>query len=144
MGGRPRPKNVGVRNGEWGERVAAEFLRRGGYEIIERNARPVASDLRYEIDIVAWERSSDTMVFFEVKQHSSLSPFARRLRSVDRRKMENLRRACNAWRRANKWRGGYRFDVIEVYGSPESGRPVVDHIDRVALFAKGGRFVKWK
>ena len=144
MSGRLDSKNVGVRNGDWGERVAAEVLRRGGYEIIERNARPVASDLRYEIDIVAWERSSDTMVFFEVKQHSSLSPFARRLRSVDRRKMEKLRRACNAWRRANKWRGGYRFDVIEVYGSPESGRPVVDHIDRVALFAKGGRFVKWK
>jgi len=143
MGGLPSPKNVGVRNGDWGERVAAEFLRCGGYEIVERNVRPVARDHRYEIDIVAWEKSSDTMVFFEVKQHATVSPFSRRMRSIDRRKRENLRIACNAWRRASKWRGGIRFDVLEIYGTPEGGPPVVDHIDHVALFARRGRFVKW-
>ena len=43
----------------------------------------------------------------------------------------------------NKWQGGFRFDVIEIYGTPEGGRPVVDHIEKVNLFAKQGRFVKW-
>ena len=135
--------NVGVRNGAWGEDVAAEHLRRAGYEIVDRNACPVAGDRRLEIDIVAWDRKSDAMVFVEVKQHASMSPYGRRLSRVDRRKKANLRRACNAWRRANRWKGGFRFDVVEIYGTPEGGRPVVDHIERVDLFARPDRFVKW-
>jgi len=138
-----RRENIGVAHGEWGEDIAVEHLRRGGFEIIERNTRPVTDDLRLEIDIVAWDRKTDTMVFVEVKQHATMSPYARRLRSVDRRKRENLRRACNAWRRSNRWRGAYRFDVIEIYGTPEGGRPVIDHIEHVELFARRGRFVKW-
>ena len=78
-----------------------------------------------------------------MKQHAKPSPYSRRLRSVDKRKRENLRRACNAWRRVNRWHGAFRFDVIEVYGVPEGGRPVIDHIEKVDLFAKRGRFVKW-
>ena len=108
-------QNTGCRNGAWGEDVAACYLRSRGFEIIDRNSHPCERDGRREIDIVAWERSSDTMVFVEVKQHKSLSPYARRLRSVDRRKKQNLRRAFNAWRRVNRWAGAYRFDVVEVY-----------------------------
>lgn len=136
-------RNKGVVRGEWGEDVAVEFLRRAGFEIVDRNPRPVKSDSRLEIDVVAWDSRSDTMVFVEVKQHAVVSRFSRRMRSVDRRKLDNLRRACNAWRRANRWRGAYRFDVIEVYGTPEGGRPVVDHIEHVNLFARRDRFVKW-
>ena len=136
-------ENIGRRNGEWGERVAVEHLRRSGFEIVDRNARPSAKDARLEIDIVAWDREADAMVFVEVKQHSRVSPYAKRLQSIDRRKRCNLRRACGAWRRANRWLGAYRFDVIEVYGSPGGGRPVVDHIRNVALFAPASRFIRW-
>lgn len=142
MYGRRKENNVSVAHGEWGEEVAVEFLRRDGYEIIERNARPDERDERLEIDVVAFDPLHDTMVFVEVKQHAAHSSYQRRMRSVDRRKRDNLRRACNAWRRINKWRGGFRFDVIEVYGVPGE-RPEVDHILHVELFAKSGRFVKW-
>ena len=135
--------NVGVLHGAWGEAVATDYLRRHGYEIVDRNSRPVERDERLEIDIVAWDRRKDAMVFVEVKQHASLSPYARRLQSVDKRKRMNLRRACNAWRRTNRWRGAFRFDVIEIYGVPGGGKPVIDHIPDVELFAKRGRFVKW-
>ena len=134
--------NVGVDHGAWGEDVAVEVLRRDGYEIIERNARPVRDDERLEIDIVAFDHRSDSMVFVEVKQHAVRSPWQRRLRSVHKRKRANLRRACNAWRRVNRWHGGYRFDVIEVYGTP-GRRPEVDHIHHVALFPRRERFVRW-
>ena len=137
------PENIGCRHGVWGEDVAAGFLRRKGYEILERNSRPFEKDRRLEIDIIAWDREADTMVFVEVKQHSRISPYARRLQSVNRSKRANIRRACNAWRRINKWRGAFRFDVIEIYGVPEGGLPVVDHIEKVDLFARRGRFVKW-
>ena len=135
--------NVGVLHGLWGEAVAVDHLRRHGYEIVDRNSRPVEKDERLEIDIVAWDRKKDAMVFVEVKQHAKPSPYARRLQSVDRRKRMNLRRACNAWRRTNKWHGAFRFDVIEIYGVPEGGKPVIDHISNVELFAKRGRFVNW-
>ena len=135
--------NIGVLHGAWGEAVATDYLRRHGYEIVDRNSRPVEKDERLEIDIVAWDRRKDAMVFVEVKQHASLSPYARRLRSVDKRKRMNLRRACTAWRRTNRWRGAFRFDVIEIYGVPGGGKPVIDHISDVELFAKPGRFVNW-
>ena len=135
--------NVGVRNGVWGEDVAAEHLRRDGYQIVDRNSCPVARDRRLEIDLVAWDPKADAMVFVEVKQHSTMVPYRRRLSRVNRRKKANLRLACNAWRRVNKWRGDFRFDVIEIYGTPEGGRPVVDHIERINLFADPKRFVKW-
>lgn len=135
--------NLGVAHGAWGETVASEYLRKRGFEIVDCNSRPVESDRRLEIDIVAWDRQNDIMVFVEVKQHARLSGYARRLRKIDHRKKLNLRRAFNAWRRVNSWRGGYRFDVIEVYGVPGGGRPVVDHIENVELFVRRGRFVKW-
>ena len=138
-----RGTSLAADRGGWGEDVAADYLRRGGFEIIERNRCPDAQDGRLEIDIIAWDGKTDTMVFVEVKQHATLSPYARRLRSVNRRKKRNLLRACNAWRRVNKWHGAFRFDVIEVYGVPDGGRPVIDHIPNVELFAKRGRFVKW-
>lgn len=143
MWSRREAANVGVARGAWGEDVAADFLRRRGYLIVDSNACPVEKDRRLEIDLVAWDEVTDTMVFVEVKQHATLTPYGRRLRSVDRSKRVNLRRACNAWRRVNKWRGSFRFDVIEIYGTPEGGRPVIDHIEKVDLFAKPGRFVKW-
>ena len=136
--------NVGVRNGAWGEDVATEYLRRKGLEIVERNPHPVERDRRLEIDLVAWDRKGDTMVFVEVKQHSTMSPYARRLQSVDRGKRNNLRVACNAWRRVNRWKGNYRFDVVEVYGVPGGGRPVIDHIEDVQLFVRKERFVHWR
>jgi len=135
--------NVGVRHGEWGETVAVEHLRRHGFEIVERNVHPVGNDLRLEIDVVAWERESDTLVFVEVKQHKTMSPYARRLRSVNRKKRENLRRACTVWKCVNGWRGAVRFDVVEVYGVPEGGSPVVDHVRDVHLFGRSERFVRW-
>lgn len=47
--------------GAWGERVAAEHLRAGGYDILARNWRCAYG----EIDIVA--RQGDELVFVEVK-----------------------------------------------------------------------------
>ena len=135
--------NLGVERGAWGESVATEYLRRAGFVVVDRNARPVKLDERLEIDIVAWDPKRDEMAFVEVKQHADLTPYGRRLRSVDRRKQLNLRRACNAWRRINKWSGSFRFDVIEIYGVPEGGKPVIDHIPNVRLFAKPERFVNW-
>lgn len=140
----PEAVNLGVRHGAWGETCAVEYLRLKGYEILDRNVHPVARDRRLEIDIVAYELASDTLVFVEVKQHAAVSPFQRRLRAIDRRKRLNLKRAFNAWRLVNRWEGGYRFDVIEIYGTPGRVRPVVDHIEGVDLLAPREKQVHWR
>jgi Holliday junction resolvase-like predicted endonuclease len=136
--------NVGVRNGAWGEDVAVEFLRVHGYEIVGRNVRPCSRDRRLEIDVVAYDRMYDVIAFVEVKQHAERSPLARRIRSVNRHKLDLLRRACRTWLAKERWRGGYRFDVIEVYGSPGKGvRTEIDHVPGVRLFERPARFVDW-
>ena len=63
---RRNAENVSVRHGEWGENIAVEFLRRAGYEIVERNSHPVKKDRRLDIDIVAFDRRNDSVVFVEV------------------------------------------------------------------------------
>ena len=129
-------------HGEWGERVAAEFLRRKGYEIVARDCHPFSHDLRLDIDIVAYDAANDTLVFVEVKQHASHSFCERRLRSINKRKLANLRRACRAWLRKHSWKESYRFDVVEVFGTPGM-RAECDHIERVCLFPATGKFVRW-
>lgn len=137
--------NVGVDHGVWGEDVAAEYLRVRGYEILERNVRPCPWDARLEIDLIAYDKARDLVVFVEVKQHQAREMRQRRLRSITRRKKDLLRRACRTWLRRNRWSGSYRFDVIEVYGVPEARAKVeIDHLERVRLFVDEERYVNWK
>lgn len=137
-------ENVGVAHGRWGEDVACEVLRCEGYEIVERNARPCRQDRRLEIDLVVYDKPRDMMVFVEVKQHKARSLRQRRLRSIDRHKQELLRTACRTWLRRNGWKGAYRFDVVEVYGTPQARQKVeIDHIERVRLFENERKFINW-
>ena len=135
--------NIGVCHGAWGESVAVASLQRAGYLILARNVRPCPHDRRLEIDIVAYEKASETLVFVEVKQHARREEGRSSLPGVSRRKRQNLKKACTAWRLRNRWRGNYRFDVIEVYGTPQTRCVEVDHIERVALFATRAEFVDW-
>lgn len=136
--------NTSVVHGVWGERIATHWLRQKGFRILDRNVRPYKRDRRLEIDIISYEPATKTVVFVEVKQHKSFSPYQSRLRSIDNRKCRLLRRACMAWLRREHWQGAYRFDVIEIYGSPNSpDLPKVDHIERVRLFVPKANFVNW-
>lgn len=105
--------------GELGERVAARFLERAGYRILERNWRAG----RLELDLVA--RDGGTIVFVEVK--------ARRpgpqdpSEAVDRRKRSRVRKAAARWIATRPDRAvEYRFDVVAVTLGP-GRRAIVRH-----------------
>lgn len=132
-----------VEHGRWGEDIAAQYLANRGYEIVARNVRPVAADRRLEIDLIVYDRRANVVVFVEVKQHKRRREASPRMASVDRHKRDLLRRACRAWLYRNHWRDSYRFDVVEIWGEPESGLPEIDHIERVRLFVPSERFVDW-
>ena len=118
----PQPRSAEV--GRWGEACAAEYLSRVGYAVISRNVRPNRRD---EIDIVA--RFGDTLVFVEVKTRSR-EDYGRPFKAVDRKKRRALNRAAAAFLRKAKHPGlYYRFDVVEVLGTPEEGAPLIRHLD---------------
>ena len=74
--------------GQYGEDLAAQFLLKKGYKILERNFRA-----RYcEIDIVAQQK--DVLVFVEVKTRTS-GKYGLPEEAVDWKKLRTLRRA--AW-----------------------------------------------
>lgn len=126
--------------GAWGEDVAAQYLRTRGWRIVGRNVRPCKNDRRCEIDLVMRDEER-RIVFIEVKTHLRKSPREGRLARIDRRKKLVLLRACANWVMRNRWHGNFRFDVVEVYGSPAGETPPeIDHIENVPLFPPKWRF----
>ena len=96
--------------GKTGERLAARYLKRNGYRILDRNYRAG----HHEIDLIARERRTGMTVFVEVKTRTPGS-FGRPMEAVHASKQRFLRLAAENWLMRN---GGMeqnaRFDVIEV------------------------------
>ena len=96
--------------GRRGEQVAARFLKRSGCRILAKNFRAG----RHEIDLIAEERATGTIVFAEVKTRTE-GGFGRPSEAVDARKQRFLRLAAQSWILQNGMEGrAARFDVIEV------------------------------
>ena len=101
-----------------GEKLAARYLRRAGYRILERNARLG----RYEIDIIA--REGDTIAFVEVKTRQD-DRIAAPEDNVTPIKRRHIRRAAHQY--IDRHRDPdtyYRFDVVSVL-LPERGRATI-------------------
>ena len=112
--------------GNLGERVAARYLRRRFYRILERNWYYYHK----EVDIIA--RRGDMLVICEVKTRSQdeSSPYGPASRAVDAAKQKNLLVAARGYARRIGWQKSIRMDVIEVYLSQkaEEKRPAVKRI----------------
>jgi len=96
------------RLGRRGENIAAAFLARAGYDIIERNWRCA----RGEIDIIA--RRGRDLVFVEVKTRSGMG-YGHPFESITACKLARLRLVSRAWCLAHPdIRGTSRLDAIAV------------------------------
>jgi putative endonuclease len=91
--------------GRAGEEAAVAWLRRQGYEVVERNAATETG----EIDLVA--RDGDTLCFVEIKARAG-GEYGPAVEAVDRRKQRRLARAAALWLVENRWDGPCRFDVL--------------------------------
>jgi putative endonuclease len=100
--------------GERGEFEALFYLRRLGFQVVERRWR--APDLRGDIDLIAWE--GKTLACIEVKTRTAhdLTPA---LSAVDDVKRRTLRDLAKAYRRTiprdPEVRTLLRFDVVSIY-----------------------------
>lgn len=126
--------------GNFGERLAEDYLRRtGGYRLLARNWRNPA-DRREEIDLVM--QDGEVLVFVEVKARA-LGALVPGYFAVTARKKRVLRRACVAYLRRLRARPlTYRFDIVEVELPPAraAAAPVVRHFSHVPLFDPDWRF----
>ncbi len=95
--------------GQQGEEEAALFLKRNGYEILDRNVF-----FRFaELDIVA--KKDKTLVFVEVKTRQSLQ-YGLPREAVTKTKCRHIRNAAEAYlAKTGAWNTCCRFDVIEVW-----------------------------
>lgn len=94
--------------GAEGEEIAAGFLIKKGYRIIQRNYRNVLG----EIDIVA--RDGNTLVFVEVKARSGMQ-FGSPQGAVDLRKQAKMSRVALAYLKDKRIGPcDCRFDVIAI------------------------------
>ena len=112
--------------GKWGEEQASEFLKRNGYQIIERDWKSG----RRDIDIIATD--GNEVVFVEVKTRRNRF-FGAPEEAVDYRKLQSLRQAINHYIKYRHINSEIRFDIISVVGMI-GGQPEIDHIKRVPLY----------
>lgn len=97
-----------ITTGKEGERIAADFLKKNGYRILENNYRcPIG-----EIDIVA--RDKDDLVFVEVKARKS-SALGYPEQAVGRQKQRKMSQLALWYIQEKKLHGiNARFDVVAV------------------------------
>ena len=137
--GKPKkPLTEAAITGVWGETLAADFLRRAGYRILDRNVR---FGPEREIDIVARsDGNPPTLVFVEVKTRRDES-LGRPFSAVDDTKRRALSRAAALYIRKLRQRPAHvRFDVVEVVGHPDSPEePVLRHIENAFILPDSER-----
>ena len=98
--------------GKEGEEIASRLLKRKGYRIIARN---YASSFG-EVDIIAFEPESKTLVFVEVRLRRS-SAFGHPLETIDNKKVERIRKtALSFLRETSVEYESVRFDVVSITG----------------------------
>lgn len=110
--------------GAWGEAIAAEFLRKKGYQLVATNYKSRFG----EIDLIVQNRKY--LVFVEVKLRKS-DRFAAAAEFVDARKQGRLVMTAQMYLSDHPTLLQPRFDVIEVYAplGIDTKKPKVNHME---------------
>jgi putative endonuclease len=116
--------------GELGEKLAADFLTRNGYQMVMANFKvPVGRNRRGvavtgEIDIIALD--DETVCFVEVKTRSS-DDFAAPISAVDNRKQRQIIRAARVYRKVfNLNKIKFRYDAVSIVLNNKKA-PKIEH-----------------
>ena len=133
---RPYPiRNPNESVGAYGERVAAVFLERQGYIILERSYRQKSG----EIDVIAvWQRK--VVVFVEVKTWAILlDDSGGPSDAVDDKKQEKISKTAMMYMKRHRLlESSGRADVIAIVLGAVPGRPSIRHFENA--FEAVGKF----
>ena len=108
-------KEIGIK----GESIAAEYLIKKGYTLLEKNFR----FRRSEIDLIA--KTGNTIVFIEVKTRHSTN-YGYPEEAIDNNKIDHILECADHYIYQNQWKGDIRFDIISILLQPELS---IDHIE---------------
>lgn len=111
--------------GKWGEEIAAAFVEKKGYEILQRDWKSGHHDL----DIIA--KDEDTLVIIEVKTRRNRL-FGNPEEAIDYKKRQSIQSAINHFVKSHHINAPVRFDIISIVGMIGS-TPEIDHIKDVTL-----------
>lgn len=103
--------SINKTTGDRGEQIAAEYIIKNGFRVLERNYRYK----RAEIDIIALK--NEQLIFVEVKTRTG-SFFGNPEEAVDEKKAEMIMMAANHYIFENSWDMDIRFDIISVLMNP--------------------------
>lgn len=109
-----------------GELLAADHLRRRGYEIVAANARTRWG----ELDLIAF--GHDALVFAEVKTRRAGGSAGTALDAIDHRKTRQVRRLAAAWLSEtpdHPRATDLRFDAIGVTVDASGNLIALDHLE---------------
>ena len=107
--------------GALGEKLAAKYLKKNGYKILEKNYKNKLG----EIDIIA--REGDEIIFVEVKSRNA-DPYLGGAYAVDKRKQFHILRTASAYLSEKRCELQPRFDIIETEIDRATGKLVrVNH-----------------
>jgi putative endonuclease len=116
--------------GKQGEDLAARFLKRKGLKILTRNW----THGKGEIDLVAFDKCHNTLIFVEVKLRSA-NAFVPGYFAVNGKKKDILRKTCKAYlRRFGSSNICHRFDVVAIEVNRTGNFPRISHYENVKLF----------
>ena len=96
-----------IKTGNKGEKLAAEFLMKKGFEVVAKNYR----FKRAEIDLIV--KRDNWIIFVEVKTRSSTA-YGEPEDFVDDHKTKNVFDAAEEYIYSTDWQGHIRFDIISV------------------------------
>ena len=106
--------------GKKAEDLAAEYLQKNGYKILERNFR----SQKAEIDIIA--EKDDLLAIIEVKARST-DAFILPQEAVNKKKIRLIISAANKYLEISDRNNEVRFDIISVLPD-ETGNLKIEHI----------------
>ena len=121
--------------GQIGEKVAADFLRQKGYDILETNYKNNSGYRLGEIDIIARDKKSEEIIFVEVKTRN-YQKYKDTLpeENITYNKLRKLEKIANAYLLKQHWRDKpFRFDAISIWLDLASRRAKIKHLPSICL-----------
>ncbi len=118
------------RLGDFGEAVAAQYLKDRGFSILETNYRTRSG----EIDLICMDKN--TLVFVEVKTRNS-DKFGHPSEAVDEVKLAHMYSVAEDYYRQHPTDAEIRFDVVEVYAAMRAGvaeYSEINHITNIQIY----------
>lgn len=120
--------NQKIQEGREGERIAAQYLAKKGYKIIDKNFRCKNG----EIDIIAI--GDNMLVFVEVKTRGS-EEFGTPLEAINYRKLKSLTRVAQYYKLTHaKLPEQLRIDAISIKLPKDQYPIVIEHVENISGF----------